>query len=46
MKMCCNCEYFNVNYKLCERGLAVKGVIKCVFEHNIACKNYKRKESY
>lgn len=46
MKMCGNCAYFNDYHKLCKRALVVDGVLKCVFDYNKACKNYKRKESY
>lgn len=46
MKTCGNCAYFNTYYKVCKRELVVKGVLKCVFEYNKACKGYKGKESY
>ena len=44
MRMCCDCKYFNVYHKLCKRELVVKGILKCVFEYNKACKNYKGKD--
>lgn len=45
MKTCENCVYFHAYHKICKRELVVNGKLKCVFEYNKACKNYKKKEN-
>lgn len=43
MRMCCDCKWFNGNYKLCSWESEVNGKIKCVIECTLACKHYKKR---